>query len=261
METQKAILIVSVGTSHIEALENTTYKLGQKMAEHFSEYKLYYAFSNQLILNKMKEKRQGMFLSIKEALEQMLSEGIEEALVQPTYILNGIENAKMLEEIAEYREQFIDICIGNPLLSAPEDYKKTLHAILKNVDLEENEVLVLVGHGSSHKADMTYQKLEDMAHELGIPQVFAGTIGGSLSFTHVMERLEKQGSQKVCLMPFLFVLGNHAKKDIAAETNSWKSMLAENGYKVRIFLKGLGEIEDIQELLIAHLEEKMKKEG
>ena len=55
-------------------------------------------------------------------------------------------------------------------------------------------------------------------------------------------------------MPFLFVAGYHALKDISAESGSWRSVLTEAGYEVRSIIKGLGEQKRIREIFISHLQ-------
>ena len=52
---KKAILIVSVGTSKVEALECTILRLQNKIKEQFPEYECYMAFSSRHILKKMKD--------------------------------------------------------------------------------------------------------------------------------------------------------------------------------------------------------------
>ena len=47
----------------------------------------------------------------------------------------------------------------------------------------------------------------------------------------------------------MFVAGDHAKNDIAGE---WKEELEKRGYKVNVYLKGLGENPAIQDLFIQH---------
>ena len=50
---KKAILIVSSGTSMVEALNDTTNKLESRLAAQYKEYKVCQAFSVQPIVNKM----------------------------------------------------------------------------------------------------------------------------------------------------------------------------------------------------------------
>ena len=58
-------------------------------------------------------------------------------------------------------------------------------------------------------------------------------------------------------MPFMIVAGDHAQNDMAGEEDSWMSELTEEGYEVRAQIRGLGEMEGIQNLFLEHIEEVM----
>ena len=251
---KKGILLISVGTSQLEALENTTICLQKQIMERYQEIKCYLAFSSQHILAKMNGKVKKPYLSVAEAFTQMAEDGVEQVILQPTYLLNGLENDSMLEQIEGYKTQFQKISIGKPLLSVKEDYIKALYAILEEVKLEDDEALVLVGHGTNHLSNSTYQNLEYTAYTQSQRNVFVGTVEGEKSQRMTMLKLKSSGYKKVRLMPLLFVAGYHAKKDIAADSNSWKSVLEKAGYEVKPQLTGLGEIEKIRELFIEHLD-------
>ena len=61
---------------------------------------------------------------------------------------------------------------------------------------------------------------------------------------------------EVTLAPLMVVAGDHARNDMASdEEDSWKSMLEEEGIKVNIHMKGLGENEKFNELYINRIED------
>ena len=91
---KKAILIVSVGTSEISALENTTLRLQQDAMGQFEDYQCYVAFSSHHILEKMNAKSEVVYKDVAETFEQMYQDGIEEVVVQPTNLLNGLISAR-----------------------------------------------------------------------------------------------------------------------------------------------------------------------
>lgn len=257
---KKAILIVSVGTSRIEALENTTLQLQKDVIVHFPEYPCYVAFSSQHILNKMNAKCKQPYMGIAEAFEQMVADGVEEVIVQSTNLLNGLESDSMLEQIEHYKTKFKQVYVGRPLLNVKEDYINTLQVILENVDLQKEEALVLIGHGTNHLSNSTYQNLEYTAYTTGHRNVFVGTMEGDKSQRMTLRKLGVSGFKKVRLMPLLFVAGYHARKDIAADEGSWKSILEEAGYGVEPILIGLGELVGIREIFIEHLKDAMERE-
>ena len=83
----------------------------------------------------------------------------------------------------------------------------------------------------------------------GYENFHVGTIEGYPTFDTMLAKLKVSGVKKVMLMPFMFVAGDHAKNDIAGE---WKEELEKRGYKVNVYLKGLGENPAIQDLFIQH---------
>ena len=257
---KKAILIVSVGSSQIEAVANTTLRLQEEVAKQYEEYDCYVAFSSEHILKKMNEKSQTPYCGIAEAFEQMYADGVREVVVQSTNLLNGLESDSMLEQIENNKARFDKVLVGRPLLNVKEDYIKTLQAVLEMVELKEDEALLMIGHGTSHLSNATYQNLEYTAYTTGHRNVFVGTMEGGKSQTMTLRKLSVSGYKKVRLMPLLFVAGYHARRDIAADSGSWKSILEEAGYEVTPMLIGLGELGSIRRLSIEHLQNAMEHE-
>ena len=96
---KKAILVVSFGTSYTEARIASIEKIEQEIATAFPEYEIYHAWTSKMILSVLC-KREGLIIpTVKESMEQMIQEGITELIVQPTHILDGIENNTMKEEV------------------------------------------------------------------------------------------------------------------------------------------------------------------
>lgn len=255
MKKTKAILVVSFGTSHLDTLEKTITAIEQKVAKSFPDYAVYRAFTSQMILNKLQREESLHFYNIKEAMEQMAEDGIETVIAQPTHIINGLEFDKMKSDLMEYTNRFQRIRVGKPLLSSVEDYKKAIHALMAEVELHDGEYLVLMGHGTDHHANSAYPSLEYTLHSLGYDRVLVGTVEGFPDFRNVKKKLESEEVNKVILMPFMIVAGDHAKNDMAGEEDSWKTDLEDAGYDVKAVCTGLGEIEGIRNIYIEHIEE------
>ena len=250
---KKGILIVSFGTSHLDTLEKTIAVIEREAAEKFPRAGVYRAFTSSVIIRKLKRTAGLAVDTVGEALERMAADGVEEVIVQPTHIINGIENDAMMESLMEHMGLFRQIRAGKPLLSTVDDYKKSVHAVMTETELDE--MLVLMGHGTDHHANSAYPTLEYTFHALGYTQVLVGTVESFPELNNVMARLEISGKKKAVLMPFMLVAGDHAKNDMAGEEDSWKSRLEEEGYEVRVILKGLGELEGIRKIFLEHIEE------
>ena len=254
----KGILVVSFGTSHIDTMEKTITVIEQDIARQFPEWSVYRAFTSRMIVRKLKRTENMEIDTGEEALRRMAADGISEVIVQPTHIINGIENDRMMEDLMEHMSLFRKIRVGKPLLSSVDDYKKAIHAVMSEVGLETGEMLVLMGHGTDHHANAAYPTLEYTFHALGYNQVLVGTVESFPELKNVMAKLEIAEKKKIALMPFMLVAGDHAKNDMAGEEDSWKTELEDAGYAVRVILKGLGEFEGIRKIFLEHIEETME---
>lgn len=250
--SRKAILVVSFGTSHEDSRKKTIEAIEQKIAEEFTEYKIYRAFTSRMIIAKL-EKSGIHIMTVEEALEQMKAEGVKELIVQPTHVINGIENDDMLEKIKAVSKYFDSIVIGRPLLSDTEDYKRLAEAVVEDNPVAEDEVLMLMGHGTSHYSNSAYPALEYVFKEMGYTNILVGTVEGYPTFKEAKKQLERTNKKKVTLLPLMIVAGDHANNDMAGEENSWKSRLEQEGYQVVCRIKGLGELDKVQKQFIEHI--------
>lgn len=255
MAKKKAILAVSFGTSHLDTLECTIGAIEGQLKVHFPEYQIYRAFTSGMIIKKLKKQENMHVCTVREAMEQMAADGIESVIVQPTHIINGIENDQMIREVMEYEEKFQKLRVGNPLLTTSDDYKKVIHAVMSEIRLSPDEALILLGHGTDHHANAAYPALEYTFQLLGYDNVFLGTVEGFPKLRDVKKKLADSGKKKVYLMPLLIVAGDHVKNDMAGEKDSWKSELSEAGYEVHAVMKGLGELEGIRNIFLEHVEQ------
>lgn len=252
---KKGILVVSFGTSHLDTMKKTIDVIEKEIAEKFDGCRVYRAFTSGMIIRKLKRTENMDIDTVLEALKRMAADGMEDVIVQPTHIINGIENDRMMEDLMENMSLFRRIRVGKPLLSSVEDYKKSIHAVMAETRLQDGEMLVLMGHGTDHHANSAYPTLEYTFHALGYNQVLVGTVESFPELKNVMAKLKIAEKKKVALMPFMLVAGDHAKNDMAGEEDSWKSELEEEGYEVRVILKGLGEFEGIRKIFLEHIEE------
>ena len=115
-----------------------------------------------------------------------------------------------------------------------------------------------MGHGTSHTAKVSYSQMQAQMNDLGYENVFIGTVEGEpeeTSCENVMEAVKNAGFKKVVLRPLMVVAGDHANNDMAGDDeDSWQSQFIASGNfdGVESQIAGLGEIEGIQQLYVAH---------
>lgn len=255
---KKGILVVSFGTSYEITRRKTIEAIEKRIAEEFKEYKVYRAFTSKIILRKLK--KQGLHVNnVIEAMEQIKKDGIEQLIVQPTHMIHGIENEIMCKEVLEYEGEISSIGLGKPLLSAPWDYQELAHIIKDTYKVADDEVMLLMGHGTAHYANASYPAFEYTLKQEGISNILVGTVEGYPSFEDAYENLKKLNKKKVCLVPMMIVAGDHATNDMAGADNSWKSKLEDDGYEVRCVMTGLGEIRNVQDMYIKHIDHALQE--
>lgn len=267
---KKAILVVSFGTSYEDARKATIERIEEDIRDAFPEYHIYRAWTSRMILSILKKRDQLIIPNIQEAMDAMIEDGITEVIVQPTHILDGIENHIMKEEVLSYQKHFNSISFGKPLLSSINDAEAVVHAIGKRFqDLGEHTALVLMGHGTSHQSNQVYEELDQLFKQMGYPYIFLGTVEAHPSVQELIQEISNYGItcesdasgnasvpvKKVKLAPFMIVAGDHAHNDMAGNhPQSWASRFQNAGYEAESILKGLGSYQKIRELFIEHVQ-------
>lgn len=257
----KGILVVSFGTRYEKTRQKTIGAIEDSIRREWKDYQVYRAFTSAIIKKKLKE--EGIYVcDVAEALEQIVADGcIEELIIQPTYMIHGIEYNRMCEEVERYRGQIKRICFGQPLLSGQEDYRELANIIGRTYEVEEDETLILMGHGSEHFANISYPAFGLELKELGYNHILVATVEGYPTFAEIKEELcraqnSKQNDKqrkKVCLVPMMIVAGKHANRDMLGGEDSWKNQLEREGFSVRYILKGLGELKEVQQMFVRHV--------
>ncbi len=253
--TKKAILAVSFGTSHNDTRKVTIDAIEDDMKAAFPDYALYRAWTSKMIIKKLKNRDGVSICTVKEAMEQMRQDGITDVLVQPTHVINGIENDLMKEDALSFRDEFHSISFGEPLLTSEQDSLDVIHAITDEFsDLQKDEVLVLMGHGTTHYANAIYAALDYTFKDQGFKNIFLGTVEAYPSMETLMKMVKEYDPKKVILAPFMIVAGDHAKNDMAGDNpESWYSQFVAAGFETKAVVKGLGQYPGIRKILVEHL--------
>lgn len=255
---KKGILVVSFGTTYRDTREKNIEVLEQEIQETYPDMVVYRAFSSSIIRRILRERDGILVMDAEEALEKMKEDGIEQVYIQPTHIIDGIENHGMKRVAQQWKSEFEILAIGNPLLAEPEDYKQTAEILWSGLSPDaEHKSLIFIGHGTSHESNEAYVKLEQTFLDLGHPHVYMSTVEAEPDMEAVMKRLDQEEKRDVLLTPFMLVAGDHAIHDMAGEEDSYMTALTEAGYQVQVILKGLGEYPEIRKLYLSHLKAAM----
>lgn len=195
--------------------------------------------------------------SLKQALEEALESGIRSLIVQPVYLIRGTEYLKLEQQIQPYKGRFRRIAMGEPLLADNGDFEAVCAAIIRRTAAycRTGTAVCLVGHGSKADGSNSYLRMQQMLTAAGYPHYYVGALKAKPSIDDVKQALKAAGScQKIVLYPFMIAAGSHACQDIAGNGNrSWKRMLEQEGYEVCCILEGLGQMEAVRDIYVAHV--------
>ena len=259
MEPRQAILVVSFGTSYNDSREKTIGAVERAVAEAFPAYEVRRAFTSQRIIDKLKKRDQRSIDNLKEALDRAAADGIKSLIVQPTHLMDGFEYMDVKAEVEANQGRFERLALGAPLLASEADLDAVIRAMAGELGGYDDgkTALCLMGHGTDAASNQVYQKMQDRMIAGGYAKLLHRNRGGAAGFTggdREIGRAEtlSEGSAAAAHGG----CRRHANQDMAGEEeDSWKSRLERAGYQVECRIRGLGEVEAIRKLYVAHVRE------
>ncbi|PKM52056.1 MAG: sirohydrochlorin cobaltochelatase [Firmicutes bacterium HGW-Firmicutes-7] len=254
MESKRAILVISFGSSIEEARLKAIQPIEELIKESFPNYQVERAFTSNKIIKKLKETKGLFFDTPEEGLQKLIKKGFQEIILQPLHIIPGFEFDKIKKTIMDNRSPSVEIRLGKPLLYDKIDYLKVMEALQTQLPtIKGKQVVLFIGHGTNHQANEHYYALQTFLKEQGHP-IIVSTLEADMD--QVMMQLKEGGYTEVVLMPFLLVAGDHVQNDLLGEDEySWKSRLTSSGYLVKAYPKGLGENPAFQALYLQRVQE------
>ena len=271
------ILVASFGTSFNDSRVADIKGIEDAIQEANPDWSVRRAFTAQIIINHIQARDDEKIDNMDQALERAVANGVKNLVVQPTHLMHGAEYDELSEAVAKYEDKFESVKIAEPLLgevgsdaAVVNDDKKavaediTAEAVktagYDSLDAakEDDVAFVFMGHGTSHTAKVSYSQMQSQMGDLGYENVFIGTVEGEPEETaceNVIQAVADAGYTKVVLRPLMVVAGDHANNDMAGDDDdSWKSQFEASGKfeSVDTQIAGLGEIEAIQDIYVAH---------
>ena len=274
---EKEILVVSFGTSFNDSRYQDICKLEDAIADAFPDWSVRRAFTAQIIINHVQARDEMFIDNMDQAMERAVANGVKTLVIQPTHLMHGAEYDELMESVEQYRDKIDTIEVAEPLLGEVGADATVINAdkeiVAKAVVAaacadagyadadalaEDSTAIVLLGHGTSHTAKVSYSQMNTQMEKLGYKNVFVGTVEGEpeeTSVENIIEAVSEAGYENVILRPLMLVAGDHANNDMAGDDDdSWKSLFLASGdfKKVDCQIAGLGRIPEIMDLYIAH---------
>ena len=281
---ENEILVVSFGTSFNDSRVEDIKGVEDAIAAAWPDWSVRRAFTAQTIINHIYARDGEKIDNITQALERAVDNGVRRLVIQPTHLMHGAEYDEILAALAGYEDQFEEVAVAEPLLGevgtdisdVNSDKRETAEAVTAEATrtagyaslddaARDGTAFVFLGHGTAHAAKVSYSQMAAQMKDLNYDNVFIGTVEGEpeeTSCESVIEKVEDAGFTKVVLRPLMVVAGDHANNDMAGDDeDSWKSMFTDSGAfdSVDCQIEGLGRIDAIQDLYVAHTAEAVSK--
>lgn len=256
VEPSTAILMVHFGTTYDDTRAKTIDAINAKAQKDFPGLAFAEAYTSRIVMTRL-EKRGIRKENPTDALLRLRSEGHKRVLIQPSYVIDGVEMDRLRKEVDNLRPFFDSLWIGTPLLYSVEDAERvcTILTTRHPADAKKREHVLFVGHGTEGPATALYSQLDYMLRAQGHPNHHVATIEGYPTLDTAIREMKLMKGRKVTLVPLLFVAGDHATNDISVE---WKQLLEEQGFTVELHIEGLGEVPEVQDLYIQKLKNSSK---
>ncbi len=252
---ENELLVVSFGTSYNDSRRLTIGAIEDALEGAFPEYSVRRGFTSNIIIEHVVRRDGEVIDDVEEALDRAKANGVKNLLVQPTHLMNGYEYGDLVKELQSRQDDFETILIGAPLLTTDEDYQIVAEAMVAATAAYDDgkTAICFMGHGTEAASNGVYAKMQQILTDGGYDNYFVGTVEATPSVEDVLEMVQAGGYEKVVLRPMMIVAGDHANNDMAGDdADSWKSVFEAAGYEVECVVAGLGELEGIQQLLVAH---------
>ena len=291
---ENELLVVSFGTSFNDSRAQDIGGIEKALQEANPDWSVRRAFTAQIIINHVYARDGEKIDNVDQALQRAVDNGVKNLVVQPTHLMHGAEYDELVAALENYKDKFEKVKLAEPLLGTVgedatvvnADKEAVAKAVVDQAVSEagfdsldaaaaDGTAFVLLGHGTSHDAAVTYDQMQEQMKQLGYKNVFVGTVEGKpedTAFPAVKKAAEDAGYTKVILRPLMVVAGDHANNDMAGdEEGSWYYGFVNGGEfevegadeavdtgaglgadNVSCQIAGLGRIEAVQKLYVEH---------
>ena len=261
---ENELLVVSFGTSFNDSRVATIGGIEKALAAAFPEWSTRRGFTAQIIIDHVEARDGEVIDNFEQAMDRAVANGVKNIVIQPTHLMAGFEYDDVVNSAANYADAFESVTIGKNLLASDADFETVatlVHDATASYDDGETAI-IFMGHGTEHDSNAVYEKMQKTFDKLGYANYYIGTVEAEPSLEDVIATAKEGGYKKVVLEALMIVCGDHANNDMAGdEEDSWKSAFEAEGFEVECILKGLGEFEGIQQLIVKHCQETMTEAG
>lgn len=248
---KKAIAIISFGTTYVENAEKTIKSVVREVSNNFKDIYITEAYTSSIV-RKSLTNNDIIVSSPEQCFNSLIQDGFKDVIVLPTHIIGGEEYNKVVSCVEQYKDKFESIKICRPLISE-SDISLITNTLLECIDFDDNQYVVLMGHGTHTEANKIYHLLNEEISNRGIHNLYISTVEATPDVENAITKVKEYNPKQIILAPFMLVAGDHANNDMAID---WKNKFNQLGFNdVKCIIKGLGEYPQFRKIYVDRVRE------
>ena len=243
-----ATIIVNHGTSKIENQKEAIGFLRKKVKEKYKNSLVKSYMASDKIRKKVEDKK--LCQDLEEILNECRKKNIKDIRFLMAYVLRGIEYEKVMEKANQLNEDGFFTSIFTKALLEEENNDEILDFL---EELGESDPSLVIFHGSPRKNLEEFEKFEDKIKKSDKNLYFSSF--EDRKFDDLIGEFKEKNIEKLKVIPFLIIVGNHVDKDIEGEKEySYKKVFEKNKIEINILKKSLILYNEIAEIFVEKLE-------
>ncbi len=257
-----AIVVLSFGTTFKDQRTKSIDATAQAIQAAHPNAKVVTAFTSHIVLKHIMENEGKCdYMTPEETLAQLKKDGYTRIALVSLSVIPGIEYKYDVALFHEYKTQFKKMTLGTPLMywQGQEDQPDDVMQVMQSLHLpayKKGTAILLMAHGTPDPSNAYYSVIQEKLRRMKRNDVHVYTVEGWPRLDDWAGKLKMHKVEKIILMPFMMVAGDHANNDMAGdEEDSHKKILEGMGFKVETKLQGLGENKRIRNIFVERANE------
>ena len=263
LKNKDAILVMTFGTTFADTRAKTIDAVEAAIQKAHPDIPVFEAYTSHIIIDRVKAKEGIQKMTPEEAFSKLKAEGYTRVAVVSLDVIPGMEYSYDSIITKMQMSKFKELSLATPLMyfqgteGEPDQVVDFLNAVKSQFPvMGKEDATLIMAHGTPHPGNAYYSVIQDRIEKLGMNNVFVYSVEGRPNLDDVIPKLKAKGFKNVTLMPIMMVAGDHANNDMAGDDpDSHKSILTKAGFKVNIYIHGLGENENVRALYIQRANE------
>lgn len=227
----------------------------KEVKERYPDIPYYRAYTSWRVLSLSdEEKAKEGILTVSQALDKMLEDGIDTVYAGMTFLIPCDEYYTSRHTLERYEDKFASIKAATPALFEPSDCQPVAKALIDSIKFEPDKQYILISHGTGDIADVIFPQLDKTFKDMGYPNVHMAVLKGSPKLEEAIAALQRERYDGVVVLaPYMMGAGSSTIDYIGVHDSTFVRQLNIAGFKTKSIRTGTGEYPEFREIFYKKL--------